>query len=190
MNKKTKFNYRYNYTLIIGENDMVDLKVYTEDDVLEFDGIKGNLMDGSDFESHFDDEEHEMTLEEMLHYSVEFLTDWGVDEETAKAITEELTEWFKRYAIEEPKADAWLKVLEGRVEDLELEKALYRDEVNAKARRFKEWVAEADEFDVICDAESKAHQLIVAKDELHEICNKLRKANAELWNYKEAMHIR
>lgn len=102
--KKNKISLKNGYTLTINEDDKVFLKVETEDDILEFDGIKGNLMDGSDFEAHFDEEDIEMTYEEMLHYSVEFLTDWGVDKETAEEIRDDLKEWFKRYATQNFKA--------------------------------------------------------------------------------------
>lgn len=98
MNKQNKISLKNGYALTIDENDIVSIKVETEDDILEFDGKKGNLMDASDMESWFDDEDIEMSYEEMLHYSVEFLTDWGVDKEVAEAIRDDLKDWFKRYA--------------------------------------------------------------------------------------------
>ena len=190
MNKQNKISLKHGYTLTENEDGSIFLKVETWEDTLEFDGIKGNLIDASDFETHYTDEDIEYTIAEYKSGSLAFLKDWGVDEETAVAIVEELTPWFERYAIEEPKADAWLKVLQDRVSTLEQQKALYGEEITKAAKRFREWVAEADEIDLIYDSESKAHNLNKKKEAYTEVCDELRKAKSELWNYKDTMHIR
>lgn len=188
--KKNKISLKNGYTLTINEDDTLVLTVESfEGETLEFDGIKGNLMDASDFETHYTDEDIEYTVAEYKYGSLEFLTDWGVDKEVAKAIVEELTPWFERYAIKQPEADAWLKVLEDRVNALEQQKELYGEEVTETAKRFREWVTEADEIDLIYDSESKAHNLNKKKETYTEVCNELRKAKSELWNYKDTMHI-
>lgn len=189
--KKNKISLKHGYTLTINEDDTLTLTVESfEGETLEFDGIKGNLIDASDFETHYTDEDIEYTVAEYKSGSLAFLKDWGVDEEVAEAIVEELTPWFERYAIEEPKADAWLKVLEDRVNALEQKKDLYAEEVTRLVKCFREWVAEATDIDLIYDSESKARHLNKSKETYTEVCSELRKAKSELWNYKDMMHIR
>lgn len=143
MNKQNKISLKNGYTLTIDENDMVTLKVETEDDILEFDGREGNLMVASDMESWFDDEKAEMTYEEMLQYSVEFLTDWGVDTETAEAIGDDLKGWFKRYAISEEDAirkdilkfETWAEVRRDQIKDSMRRITECRNEIRAFEER-------------------------------------------------------
>ena len=189
MNKKSKISLKNGYTLTINEEDKVFLKVETEDDILEFDGIKGNLMDGSDFEAHFDEEETEMTLAELIYGNTEFLKDWGVDEEVVTAIIEELTPWFERYAIKQPEADVWLKVLKDRVEQLKLKEELHRKNISDEAERFKKWVANASEYDIVDEAMYKAQIVTEARETYRAVWKEYKEAQAEMFRYKEAMHI-
>lgn len=188
--KKNKISLKHGYTLTINEEDKVFLKVETEDDTLEFDGIKGNLMDGSDFESHFDEEETEMTLAELIYGNTEFLKDWGVDEEVVTAIIEELTPWFERYAIEEPKPDAWEKVLEDRVAELKKEEASSKKAISDEARRFREWASNVDECDLIYDAIDKVQLLTKAREAYRLVWREYKRAESELYKYRQTMHIR
>lgn len=97
-----KINLEYGYTLKINEDDTLVLTVYNnEGENLKFDGIKGNLMDASDFETHYTGGDIEYTAEEYKEESLAFLTDWGVDAEVAEAIVKRLTPWFEKYAISE-----------------------------------------------------------------------------------------
>lgn len=190
MNKQHIANAKHCYIIDIDENDALTIKVVVEHETLEFDGIKGNLMDASDFESHFDEEETEMTYEEMLHYSVEFLTDWGVDTETAEAIRDDLKEWFKRYAMEEPKADAWEKVLIARLEDRKKKEESFRNEIPKKVKEFRAWAATADETDIYYGIDDKAKQIAKVREAYKEAWAEYKNAEAELNNYRETMHIR
>lgn len=188
--KKNKISLKHGYTLTINEDDKVFLKVETEDDTLEFDGIKGNLMDGSDFEAHFDEEDIEMTYEEMLQNSVEFLTDWGVDTETAEAIRDDLKDWFKRYAIKQPESDAWEKVLIGRVDELKSKTDTAEKAISDTIAKFREWVASADEFDIYYNASCKANAVDEIRETYKAIWQKYKEAERELFNYRQTMHIR
>ena len=60
-----------------------------------------------------------MTLEDMIETSKDFFIDWGVDEETANAIINDLGEWFCEYSITRKEAvlneiDALEKRVQGR----------------------------------------------------------------------------
>ena len=190
MNKQNKISLKHGYTLTINEDDKVFLKVETEDDILEFDGIKGNLMDGSDFEAHFDEEDIEMTYEEVLQYSVEFLTDWGVDTETAEAIRDDLKDWFKRYAIKQPEADAWEKVLIGRVDELRKKTETHEENVHKKIAHFREWASSAEDLDIYYCAEDMGKEMTSVKETYKAVWQKYKEAERELFNYRQTMHIR
>ena len=187
--KKNKISLKHGYTLTINEDDKVFLKVETEDDILEFDGIKGNLMDASDFETHYTDEDIEYTVTEYRNATLSFLTDWGVDREAAEAIIEELTPWFERYAIKQPKADAWEKVLEDRVENLKRKEALYKENISNEAERFKKWVSNASEYDIVDSAVYMAQLVKDAREAYRAIWQNYKEAERELFNYRQTMHI-
>lgn len=188
--KKNKISLKNGYTLTINEDDTLVLTVESfEGETLEFDGIKGNLMDASDFETHYTDEDIEYTVAEYKYGSLEFLTDWGVDKEVAEAIVEELTPWFERYAIKQPEADVWLKVLEDRVEALKRKEALYKENISNEAERFKEWVSSASEYDIVDRAVYMAQLVKDAREAYRAVWNEYREAESELNKYKEAMHI-
>ena len=101
MAKERRISMEYGYTLTINDDDTLELQVYTEDgDLLEVDGRNGNLMVASDMEAWFSEETEEMTLEDVIYGSREFLQDWGVEYEVAEAIVEHLTVWFARYSTD------------------------------------------------------------------------------------------
>lgn len=94
----------YGYTLTINEDDTLHIEVYTEDgDLLEVDGRNGILMEASDMEAWLSEEAEEMTLEDAIYGSREFLKDWGVEHEVADAIVEHLATWFARYSTDASK---------------------------------------------------------------------------------------
>ena len=190
MNKKSKISLKNGYTLTIDEEDKVFLKVETEDDTLEFDGIKGNLMDASDFESHYTDEDIEYTVAEYRSGTLSFLTDWGVDREAAEAIIEELTPWFERYAIKQPEADAWEKVLIDRVDELKSKTDTAEKAISDTIAKFREWVASADEFDIYYNASCKANEVDEVRETYKAIWQNYKEAERELFNYRQTMHIR
>lgn len=189
MAKKNRISLKHGYTLAIERDDTLTLIVATEDDTLEFDGFRGILMDASDFESHFDEEEVQMTLTELIRSATDFLKDWGADDEVTEAIVKELTPWFGRYAIEPPTTDAWLEELEGRVKELKLKEELYREEVSRVIERFRKWVATADESQIYYDAESEAKRIASARESYKAVWHEYKTAEAELNRYKEVMHL-
>lgn len=106
MAAKAKIHVDYGYAIRYHEDGTIYVTVKdNEGETLEFDGIKGNLMDASDFESHYVDEDIEYTVEEYKSGTAEFLKDWELGMETIEAIIEDLTPWFKEYAIEEQKPE-------------------------------------------------------------------------------------
>ena len=190
MNKMNKISLKHGYTLTENEDGSIFLKVETADNILEFDGKNGNLMDASDFEAHFNEEETEMTLNEIIYGTTEYLKDWGVDEETTEAIVADLTPWFEEYAIEEPKADAWLKVLESRVEELKKKTDTSKKAIEETIAKYRRWVASADDLDIYYEASSKALEIDEIRETYKSVWAKYKEAERELWNYKDTMHIR
>lgn len=190
MKKTNKVSLKYNYTLTIEEDGSLFLKVETEDDTLEFDGKNGNLMDASDFEAHFNEEEVEMTLDEIIYGTTEYLKDWELGMETIEAIVEDLTPWFKEYAIEEPQPDTWLKVLEDKVEALRKETEQHENKINEEITYFRNWVANASDFDIYYGAEEHGKRVSSARETYKASWEDFRKAEAELFRYKDTMHIR
>lgn len=101
MATKAKISLKHGYILRFFEDDTLYLKVETEDNILEFDGKNGNLMIASSFEEF---EDYRDTLDNLYETTMNFFNDWGVDEDTATAICDELTPWFEKYAISEEEA--------------------------------------------------------------------------------------
>lgn len=189
MNKKSKISLKNGYTLKIDGNNFVSLKVETEDDILEFDGKKGILMDASDFEAWFEEDENQLTLAELKTATASFLTDWGVEAETAKAIIEELTPWFERYAIKQPEADAWEKVLISRVEELRKKTETHKENIHKKIAHFREWASSAEDLDIYYCAEDIGKEMTSVRETYKAVWTEYKKAEAELFRYKEVMHI-
>lgn len=190
MNKQHIANSTHNYILDIDENNNVTLKVVAEREVLEFDGKNGNLMDASDFEAHFNEEETEMTLNEIIYGTTEYLKDWEISEEAITAIIKDLTPWFEEYAIEEPKADAWEKVLLARLEDRKRKEESFRDEIPKKVKEFRAWAATADETDIYYGIDDKAKTIAKVREAYKEAWAEYKEAERELYNYRQTMHIR
>lgn len=110
MATKAKISLKHGYTLRFFEDDTLFLRVETEDDILEFDGKNGNLMIASSFEEF---EDYKDTLDNLYETTMDFFNDWGVDEDTATAICDELTPWFEKYAMsKEEKAEETIAKLE------------------------------------------------------------------------------
>lgn len=110
MATKAKISLKHGYILRFLEDDTLYLKVETEDNILEFDGKNGNLMIASSFEEF---EDYRDTLDNLYETTMNFFNDWGVDEDTATAICDELTPWFEKYAMsEEEKAEETISKLE------------------------------------------------------------------------------
>ena len=185
-----KISLKHGYTFHFNEDGTFSLKVETADDILDLDGKNGILMAASDFESWFNEEDEELTVAELKDGAFSFLTDWGVDTETATDIIEHLGSWFEGYAIEDPQPDAWLKVLEDRVEELKKKEERHRNAIPEAVERFREWVSTADEYSIIDDAEFRTKKITEVRETYRAVWNELKKAESELWNYKETMHIR
>lgn len=93
-----KISLKHGYMLHFNEDDTLFLKVETEEDTLEFYGKNGNLMIASSFEEF---EDYRDTLINLYETTMEFFNDWGIDEDAALAICDEMTPWFEKYAISE-----------------------------------------------------------------------------------------
>lgn len=99
-----KISLKHGYTLHFNEDDTLSLNIETEDyGTIEIEGRKGNLIDTSDFEAYLNDEEEdlEMTLEDLICGTTEWLKEFDIDDETIEAICKDLTPWFEKYAISE-----------------------------------------------------------------------------------------
>lgn len=125
-----KISLKHGYTLHFNEDDTLTLKIETEDDILEFDGKNGNLLDASSFEEF--DEEYKDTLINMYETTMEFFNDWGVDEETALDICDALTPWWEKYAISEEDA------IRKRITELEERIAFRRNGIMRKMHDIEE----------------------------------------------------
>lgn len=191
MAAKAKINVDYGYAIRYHEDGDIYVTVKNnEGETLEFDGKNGNLMDASDFEAHFNEEEVEMTLDEIIYGTTEYLKDWELGMETIEAIIEDLTPWFKEYAIEEPQPDAWLKVLKDRVDELKQKADTSEKAITETIAKFREWVASADDFDIYYNASCKATEVDDARETYKAVWAKYKEAEAELFRYKDTMHIR
>lgn len=83
--------------------------------------------------------------------------------------------------------DAWLKVLEQRVEELQLKCDTCNRAITKAVARFKEWVQMTDDLEIVYDAKYQAERLTKAKETYHAAWQELNKAKAELQDYKGTM---
>lgn len=175
----------HNYSILFHEDDTLYIVVKTKDDVIEFDGRNGNIIDASSFED--ESEEYRDTLDNLYEAAMNFFSDWGIDEDTAMSICDVLTPWFAKYAIKEPQPDAWLKVLEDRVEELRKKTEMHEDNINRAIAQFREWVSTASDFDIYYGAEEHGKRVTSVRETYKAVWNEFHKAEAELENYKETV---
>lgn len=181
----SKINLKHHYTLIFGENNTFHLRVETEDSILDFDGTAlGDIYESSSFEMLSEEKTEPMTLEEYEYSTTEFLKDWEVEPEVAEAIVRDLAPWFEIFAKEERELDAWEKVLIERVEELELKERNHYDNISDSVARFRKWVSEASEYEIVDNAEFEAKRVHDVRETYRVIWAELNKAKAELQNYK------
>lgn len=83
--------------------------------------------------------------------------------------------------------DAWLKVLEQRVEELKDKEERHRKHISVIIDEFREWVSESDESSIYYDAEYKAQRITEARETYKSVWAAFKQAEAELNNYKNMM---
>ena len=83
--------------------------------------------------------------------------------------------------------NAWEKVLMDRVEELRSKEQGHKQHISHIIADFKEWVAEASEFDIYYDAEYKAQQIAEARETYKAVWHRYKEAEAELERYREIM---
>lgn len=83
--------------------------------------------------------------------------------------------------------DAWLKVLEERVAELQQKEQTHKKEVSRVIARFRNWAATADEFDIYYDVEYRAKDVASVRETYKAVWHELKKAEAELEEYKETI---
>lgn len=90
----------HDYILLIHEDDTLYLTVKAEDEIVELEGMKGYLYYYSECVDEEDIEASpKLTLKEMQDYAKEVFDEWDIEAERIEAIINDLTPWFKKYAI-------------------------------------------------------------------------------------------
>lgn len=146
---KDKISLKHGYTLHFNEDDTLSLNIETEEyGTIEIEGRKGNLIDASDFEAYLNDEEEdlEMTLEDLICGTTEWLKDFDIDDETIEAICKDLTPWFERYAISEEDAilnkiadlESWIDGRRNTIADLMKRNDMHRMTIAEQNRKINE----------------------------------------------------
>lgn len=83
--------------------------------------------------------------------------------------------------------DAWLKVLEDRVEELQKKHKAHEQNIKDTIERFRKWAAETDDFDIYYDVEYRAKCIADARETYKAVWHRLKEAEAELEKYKETI---
>lgn len=83
--------------------------------------------------------------------------------------------------------DAWLKVLEQRVEELKTKEANHKRHISVVIDEFRKWAAEADELEIYYNADFKAQRVVEARETYKAVWARFKKAESELEEYKETM---
>ena len=166
--KKNKISLRNAYNLTI-EDDIVTLKIFLEDDVLDIEGRNGTLTIASAWDE--EDEPERMTLEDNLAATKGWLMDWEVDEATAEAVCKDLTPWFEKYSLSEEekikqaiakieKLIAYRRVgIERKMANIEADNRLIteaKQRIEAEAKKAAELEADIKKYEKTI-AELKAH---------------------------------
>lgn len=85
------------------------------------------------------------------------------------------------------KEDPWMKVLEGRVEELKQKHDACEQNIHDTVKRFRKWAAEADETDIYYDVEYRIQSVVDARTTYKAVWKRLKEAEAELEKYKETV---
>ncbi|MBQ1296628.1 MAG: hypothetical protein IIY21_21470 [Clostridiales bacterium] len=97
----------HDYILLIHEDDTLYLTVKAEDEIVELEGMKGYLYYSSECVDEEDIEASpKLTLKKMQDYAKEVFDEWNIEAERIEAIINDLTPWFKKYAISEAESKA------------------------------------------------------------------------------------
>lgn len=85
--------------------------------------------------------------------------------------------------------DAWLKVLEKRVEELRFKEQMHRKEIDNVIARFRDWANTAEDTLIYYNAEYEATKISQQRETYKSVWKAFKEAEAELEKYKEAMDI-
>ena len=85
--------------------------------------------------------------------------------------------------------DAWEKVLERRVAELEKKKQIHDEGIKETIEAFREWVKDAEEIEIYYDAEFRASKIAKQRECYKAVWERLVKAKSELENYRSVMGI-
>ena len=85
--------------------------------------------------------------------------------------------------------NAWLKVLEDRVTELQQKYDAHRKNIDKTIAEFREWAKESDDLDLFYDIEYRAEKVAKVRETYKAVWHELKKAEAELQNYKETMGL-
>lgn len=83
--------------------------------------------------------------------------------------------------------DTWLKVLEQRVEELQVKVNKCEARINHAVAEFREWIRTANDIDIVYDADWKADIVKDAHEKYKVVWAEFRRAVMELEEYKETM---
>lgn len=146
------------------EYHVAEAVTWFTDSILYFNGKDYKIEDPSDT-YHFTSKE---SLMENLNYTYNELEKQGVFDEE-----------------EDAPADPWLKVLEDRVAEEEEKYNTCKESIYEAIEDFKNWLNEAEAYEVIYDIEFKASELIELKNCYDAIHHRIYAARGELADYKE-----
>lgn len=85
--------------------------------------------------------------------------------------------------------DAWLKVLEDRVTELQQKHDTHRKSIDKTIAEFRKWVNTTDDLYIYYDVEYKAEEIAKVRETYKAVWHELKRAEAELQNYKETMGL-
>ena len=85
--------------------------------------------------------------------------------------------------------DAWVKVLEERVAELQQKHDTHRKNIDKTIAEFRKWAQESDDLDIYYDIEYRAEKVAKVRETYKAVWHELKKAEAELNKYKETMGL-
>ena len=90
----------HDYSILFHEDGTLYIAVKADDEIVELEGMKGYLFYYSECVDEDDiDASPRLTLKEMQDYARECFNEWSISEDAIKALIEDLTPWFERFAV-------------------------------------------------------------------------------------------
>ena len=85
----------------------------------------------------------------------------------------------------ECRKDPWMRVLEGRVEELRKKTEMHEDNINRAIAQFREWASTANDLEIYYGAEEHGKRVTSVRETYKAVWADYKKAEAELERYKE-----